>query len=118
MEKKSAARELENVADFFLSSGKKEKTPDNNLSEFNGDDSDQAEGEFEVEEAVSVRKRIAYPDAENAQENIRQCLLKHLQEDYHIYRVELRKTTDIERPRSKKSKKEEVLIFLKGSPSH
>jgi hypothetical protein len=115
MAKKSSAREMENIADFFISSNDKEEAPIQTLTEV-AEDSGQAEEEFEVEEAVNVRKRIAYPDTENAQENIKRCLLKHLEEKYRIHRIELKKNSALEMPRSKKTTKEVVLILLKESP--
>jgi len=118
MEKKGPTQELEKVSNLFISSSEKEKTSAEKLSEFEEIYSGQAADEFEIEETVSVRKRIAYPDTENAQENIRKCLFKHLEEGYFICRVELRKNADILKPRSKKKTKEEILIFLKESPSY
>jgi hypothetical protein len=80
MEKKSHGHELESVSSLFISSGEEKKTAAENLSEFKETYSDQREDESEVEERVSVRKRIAYPDTENAQDNIKRCLFRHLQE--------------------------------------
>lgn len=115
MAKKSSAREMENIADYFISSNEKEEDPIQTLTEL-AEDTDQAEEEFEVEEAVSVRKKIAYPDTENAQENIKRCLLKHLEDKYKIHRIELKRNIALEMPRSKRTTREEVLILLKESP--
>jgi hypothetical protein len=112
MAKKNGAREMENIADFFISP--KEKDPVNGLKDFAGD-LDQGEEAFELEETVSVRKRIAFPDRENAQDHIRRCLLKYLEEEYKIHRVELKRSLDIDMPGNKKTTKEEVLILLKDS---
>ena len=114
MAKKNSARELENIADFFISPKEKEKDPVDSLNDL-ARDLDQGEAEFELEEAVSVRKRIAFPDRENAQDHIRRCLLKYLEEEYKIHRVELKRSLDIEMPGNKKTTKEEVLILLKDS---
>jgi hypothetical protein len=114
MAKKNGARELENVADFFISPKKKDKAPEDRLNEPAGD-LDWQEAEFELEETVSVRKRMAFPDGENAQDHIRRCLLKHLEEEYEIHRVELKRSLDIEMPGNRKTSKEEVLILLKDA---
>jgi hypothetical protein len=114
MAKKSSARELENVADFFISSKEKEENPVGSPSAL-AEDPGQGESEFEVEETVSVRKRIAYPDTENAQDKIKRCLLKHLEEEYDIHRIELKKSRDIEMPGNRKRTQEDVLILLKES---
>lgn len=115
MAKKSSARELENIADFFISTKEKEEDPVDSLTEL-AEDADQGKDAFELEETVSVRKRITYPDTENAQDHIKRCLLKHLEEEYEIHRVELKRNMDIEMPGNKKTTKEEVLILLKESP--
>jgi hypothetical protein len=114
MAKKGNARELENVADFFISSKEKEEDPGDSL---NGlvEEGDQREAEFELEETVSVRKRIAFSDGEKAQDHIKRCLLEHLEGEYQIHRIELKKNTGTEMPGNKKTTKEEVLIVLKES---
>jgi hypothetical protein len=99
MEKKERGRELECVSDLFISSGEEEEVPDEELLECKGTYADQTEDDFEVEETVSVRKRITYPASEKAQENIRRCLHEHLKDDYIINRIELIKSTD---PQTKK----------------
>ncbi|MEJ2725207.1 MAG: hypothetical protein P8175_11315 [Deltaproteobacteria bacterium] len=114
MAKKGNARELENVADFFISSKEKDEDPGDGLNEL-VEEGDQREAEFELEETVSVRKRIAFSDGEKAQDHIKRCLLEHLEGEYQIHRIELRKNTGIEMPGNKKRTKEEVLIVLKES---
>jgi hypothetical protein len=116
MDRKVPAQELESISDFFISSPEERTTPVAHLSEFTEARSGQRAQECEIEETVSVRKRIAYPDSENAQEDIKKCLFKLLEEDYTICRVELKKSDDIFLPRSRTTKKEEVLIVLKESP--
>jgi uncharacterized Rossmann fold enzyme len=117
MAKKSRAGELENIADFFISSKDKEEAAEDSLNAL-AEDPNPGEAEFEVEETVSVRKRITYPDGANAQDNIKRCLLKHLEEKYKIHRVELKKTVDMEMPGNKKKTQEDVLILLKDSSAH
>ncbi len=84
MEKKNPSQELEKVSHLFISSNEEEKTPAKNSFESKGSYPADAENEFEVEESVSVRRKIAYPNTGNAQENIKKCLFNHLREDYII----------------------------------
>lgn len=118
MEQKNPVQELARISDLFVSSSDKEETGPTGLFERQGACSDQVGDESEVEETVSVRKRIGYPNTENAQENIKRCLFKHLDEDYMICRVELKKTKNISQPRAKKRTQEEILIVLKDSAPH
>ena len=118
MEKKTTAQEIAEISNFFLSSSDKEKMLAEHLSDFKGIPSTEEEDGCEVEETVSVRKKIAYPDAENAQESMKRCLFKYLDEDYMICRIELKRTADISKPRSKKRKKEEVVIVLQDTLTH
>jgi hypothetical protein len=118
MEKKERGRELGCVSDLFISSGEEEEAHDEELLEFKGTYADQTEDDFEVEETVSVRKRITYPASEKAQENIRRCLYEHLKDDYTINRIELVKSSEILKLRNMKSKKEEIVITLSPSESH
>jgi len=118
MEKKSTAQEIAAISNFFLSSSDKEKMLAEHLSDFKGIPSAEVEDGSEVEEAVSVSKKIAYPDTENAQESMKRCLFQYLEQDYIICRIELKRTADISKPRSKKRRKEEIVIVLKDAPPH
>ena len=123
MEKKGPVQDLEKLPNLYISSGDKETVSAEDLPEPKGPepkemDPAQETGEFEVEERVSVRKRIAYPDTQGAQEDIKRSLFKHLEEDYSIRRVELKKTAQISSPKNIRRTKEEILIFIKESPSH
>jgi len=117
MEKNNPRRELENISNYFITSSEEKKTPVENLFEDRGIYSGRADEEFEVEESVSIRKKIEYLDTQNAQENIKRCLFGHLQEDYIISRIELRKTADILQPKRKKRREEEIIILLKEAPA-
>jgi len=116
MEQKSPVHELARISDLFVSSSDKEETGPTGLFERQWTSSDQVGDESEVEETITVRKKIAYPNTENVQEKVRRCLFKHLDEDYMICRVELKKTKDTSQPRAKKRTQEEILIVLKDSP--
>jgi hypothetical protein len=117
MEQKPSVQELANISDLFVSSSNKEETGRTDLFEGRRGSSDQLEDGSEVEETVSVSKRIAYPSAKNVQEKIKRCLFKHLDEDYRICRVELRKTKNTSEPGTKKRTEEVIVIFLKDAPA-
>lgn len=117
MEKKNAAQELAEISHLFLSSSGQDKSPGENLFALKGITSSGTVDECEVEETVSVRKRMIFQNREGAQEKIRRCLLRHLQEDYAICRIELKKSADMVKSGSKKRTEEEIVIFLKDDLS-
>jgi hypothetical protein len=122
MEKKSLGRGLEDISDAFLSSseGRKEKEMTHGFSsvEVNrGGYSHQAEDHCEIEETVTVRKKIAFQNDENVQQNIRKALSEHLEEGFSIRRIELKKNENFSETRSRVRRDEEVTIFVKASPS-
>ena len=117
MEKKNPAQELAEMSHLFLSSSEQDKPPGETVFALKGTSSGQAADGCEVEETVNVRKRIAYPATENAQEKIKRCLFNYLEENYVICRVDLKKTADVQKPRNKKSTQEEICIFVKDGPS-
>jgi hypothetical protein len=49
---------------------------------------------------------------------MKRCLFQYLEEDYMICRIELKRTADSSKPRSKKRRKEEIVIVLKDAPTH
>ena len=79
--------------------------------------SHQAENQCEVEETAKIRKTIAFQSDENAQQNMRSALSKHLKEGYGIRRVELKKIEENSAPRSRVRIEKDVTIFIKGSLS-
>ena len=72
------------------------------------------EDEHGIEEAVSVHRRIAYPNTENAQQSIRKALFKYFEDGFHIKSMTLRKTIESSFP-GKTEKREEITVFVKGS---
>jgi hypothetical protein len=68
----------------------------------------------EVEETVTVRRRIAYPLHEGAQKQIRAALLKHLDHGYTIMSVELMRTSERCEPGRKRVAEASVTIFVKN----
>jgi hypothetical protein len=77
--------------------------------------SSKSESPCEIEERVKVRRTIAYQNDENAQQNMRKALSRHLKEGYGIRRVELKKIEENSEPRNRVHKEEDVTIFIKGS---
>jgi hypothetical protein len=111
MEKKIVSEELEEISRWFLSSNEEGKeTPKVNESE---ERLHQPESESETDESVSIRRRISFPNSQKGQNEMKASLLKHLQDNYAILRVELKKTTDRVQPKTRKNTKEEVLLYIK-----
>jgi len=108
MEKKSLERGikdrrgLESISNLFLSTSEKTKE---NLQ--------QAEDQCEVEETVTVCKKLAFQNDENVQQNMIRTLSKHLEEGYNLKRIDLQKNEDISKPRGRMRREEEVIIFIK-----
>jgi len=118
MEKKSPEREmkdtrgLENISNLFLSTSHKAKE---NFQQTQ----DQYEGEaqYELEETVTVCKKLAFQDDENVQQNMIKTLSQHIEEGYHITRVDLQKNEDISKPGGRIRREEQVVIFIKAPVS-
>ena len=76
--------------------------------------SDNTEIKCDIEESVTVRRSITYPNTVKAQQDILKSLSKHLEENYSIRSIELRKTDRISQPGMEKCTKEIVTIFIDG----
>ncbi|MGD9106953.1 MAG: hypothetical protein PVJ50_01560 [Desulfobacterales bacterium] len=121
MERKSLGRGLDDISNMCLSPRK-----DNKILEENADHgvvgnktfSDNTEPPCEIEENVSVRRNIAYPNTSNSQQNILKSFSRHLEENYSIKRIELRKTDRMSRPGMKKCIQENITIFIQGGADH
>ena len=68
----------------------------------------------DIEENVIVRRNITYPNTPKAQKDILKSLSKHLEENYSVKSIELRKTDRISQPGMKKITEESVTIFING----
>ena len=108
-------RELEGVANLFISAGEEQKAPVKEMYEVKENTSGQKEVDFEVEETVKIRKKIAYPETEKAQEDMKRRLFQLIQEGYLINRVELKKNTYAHKPKNRKVTIEEIIIYPKTS---
>ena len=111
MEKKIVSEELEEISRWFLSSSEEREK----VNQSEERPPHPPESEIEIDESVSIRRRISFPSSQSGQNEMKACLLKHLQDDYAIARVELKKTTDHVQPKGRKSTREEVLLYIKNS---
>jgi hypothetical protein len=101
-------RGLENIANLFLSTSHKVKE---NIHQT--ENPCKAGDQYELEETVTVSKKLAFQDDENVQQNMIKTLSQHIEKGYHITRVDLQKNEDISNPRGKIRREEEVVIFIK-----
>ena len=69
--------------------------------------------QYEVEETVTVKKKIEYQDIGNVQQKMRTALSNHIQEGYSIKQVLLRKTEETSNSGKREVRNEEVLISAK-----
>ena len=104
MEKKNLGRGLEEISNIFLST---KENIDENLNH----DEDQCE----IQETVTVRKKLAFYNDENVQKNMAKSLSRHIEKGYNIKRIYLQKNEDISTPGSRIHKKEDVIISIKFS---
>jgi len=121
MEKKRLGRGLDDISNLFLTPRKDEKIPEENADhgvEGNKTVSDTTEPLCEIEENVSIRRNIAYPDTSNAQQDILNSFSRHLEENYRIKRIELKKTDRMSRPGMKKCRQENITIFIHKGGDH
>ncbi len=104
MEKKSLGRGIQEISNIFLST--KENSNEN---------SHQAKDQCEIQETVTVRKKLAFYNDENVQKNMARSLSKHIDKGYNIRRIYLQKNDDISTPGSRIHRKEDVIISIKSS---
>ena len=76
--------------------------------------SDKPKINCDIEENVIVHRNITYPNTPEVQKDILKSLSKHLEENYSVKSIELRKTDRISRPGIEKYTKEIVTIFSYG----
>lgn len=76
--------------------------------------SDNTQINCDIEESVTIRRAITYPNTVKAQQDILKSLSKHLEENYSVRSIELRKTDRISRLGMKKCTKEIITIFING----
>ncbi len=111
MEKTGPAQELGSISSFFISTSEEGKTSSANASDL--DARNRPKENCEVEESVTARKRIAYPNTRNAQEDMKRNLFKFLDEGYSISRIEVKKTSERVEPGNRTVTTEEISMFVK-----
>ena len=115
MEKKSPEtrmndrRGLENISNLFLSTSHKPKEIFHEA-----EDPCEAEDQYELEETVTVRKKLAFYNNENVQKNMAKSLSRHIEKGYNIRRIYLQKNEDISTPGNRIRRKENVIISIKS----
>jgi hypothetical protein len=112
MGKKIVSEELEEISRWFLSSAEERKEA-RRVNESVESKLLRPESGSELDESISIRRRISFSNSQNGQNEMKACLFRHLQEDYAILRVELKKTSEQILPKEKKHLKEEVLLYIK-----
>ena len=124
MEKKSPEREmkdrrgLENISNLFLSTSHKAKENfQQTQDQYEAGDQHEGEAQYELEETVTVCKKLAFQDDENVQQNMMKTLSQHIEKGYHIMRVDLQKNEDISKPGGRIRREEQVVIFIKAPVS-
>jgi len=121
MEKKRLGRGLDDISNLFLSPRKDKQIPEENADHGvagNNTSQDTTEPLCDIEEHVSVRRNIAYPDTPNSKQDILKSFSRHLEDNYRIKRIELRKTDRISRPGMKKCIQENITIFIHKGADH
>jgi hypothetical protein len=102
MENKGLERGLEEISNIFLSARKKA-----------GDTSHPPGNQCEIEETVTVRKKLSFYNHDHAQQDIKKCLTKHVEEGYQLRRVCLQKNETVSKPKNKIQREEEIIISIK-----
>lgn len=113
MEKTGPVQELSSISGLFISAQAEKKAPLPHVSDLSGMPWGHPKEDCEVEETVTVRKRICYPGTTTGRENIRKSLFGFLQEGYSICRIELKKTSETLRPGNRTTTNEEIALYLK-----
>jgi hypothetical protein len=72
----------------------------------------------DIEESVTVQRNLIYPNTPKAQQDILKSLSKHLEENYSVKRIELRKTDRISEPKMKKCMEECVIMSINEGADH
>ena len=116
MERKQPARSLENLSHVFLSTShqRSEGNKADELPALDRNVADALQAPEEMEETVSVRRRIAYHDHDGVEENMRRAVSEHLRQGYRLKRVELQRKEDSGEPKHRVRREEDVTIFVKG----
>jgi hypothetical protein len=113
MEKIGQVQELSAISGLFISAQEGKKAASPLVSDLRGAAWGQPREDCEIDETVTVRKRIAYPGTSTGQENIKKSLLGFLHDGYSIARIELKKSSETLRPGNRTITNEEIALYLK-----
>jgi len=113
MEKTGSAQELSSISGFFISSPEEKRVASGHVSDLKEIPRFHPKDDCEIEETVTLRKRVAYPNTRSSQENMKKSLFKFLQEGYAVSRIELRKTSEKNEPGNRIVTTEEIALYLK-----
>lgn len=75
---------------------------------------DILETKCEVEETVSIDRKITYPDSAGGQKDMKKTLFGYIEEDFEIRNVELKKTYMDSKNRKKEKMDVQVIMSLKS----
>lgn len=81
--------------------------------EKNPDQPDQIYNLCDIDEDVTIQKKIAYPDTRDAQQHMLTSLSRHLEDHYRIRRIELKKTNTTSLPKRRSRIDEKITIYIK-----
>ena len=101
MKNKRPERGLEEISHIFLSDG--------NRAEYI---SQPPENQCEIQEAVTVRKKLSFYHHRNVQQHIKTSLAKHLEQGYQLIRICLHKKETDSKPKHNIHREEEVVISI------
>jgi hypothetical protein len=89
-------------------------TPDESLTEAPspGNTSKGEEGP-DLEEKISITRKMAYPDSESGQQRMKAAILNYLREGYEVRRVELRKHHQVIEPGRKETRDEVLSVVIR-----
>jgi hypothetical protein len=102
MKSKRLERGLEEISHIFLSDGNKAE-----------DISHPPENQCEIQEAVTVRKKLSFYNHHNVQQHIKTSLAVHLEQGYQLKRICLHKKETVSKPKNNIHREEEVVISIK-----
>jgi hypothetical protein len=117
MKNGSNNQELEGISDWFISANDEKRKAPERSRETKIKSHSQGPNEYEIDELVTVRRRITVPNTENGQNSMKELVQRHLEDRFTLFRVELRRTDGNVETNARKSIREEVIILLKDSPS-
>jgi len=113
MEKNGSAQELSSVSSFFISPSEEKRGLSAQIPELKGIAWGHPKDDCEIEETVTVRKRVAYPNTQSAQESMKKTLFNLVQEGYSLSRIELRRTSETNEPGNRIVTTEEIALYRK-----